>query len=863
MTAQVKSDHHGNSETDLEGVLSLHQELRTEIDTMHRNFENLVASGQNLLTGQHYAVEMIQERLEDLRTSWSELLESWEDRTDELRRRKEAENMNREVTQLEAWLLNQEAELSPNEFGSCLENVEDLLKKHDEIERMLLAQEERFLGLIQPLDDEQCYNVVTEDLPNKENDTSAVSDVHDLTSFASDHVSLSANHDTLAISKPSESKVLKSPDENGNDLTDTPLPSELGSVPKQSQHSEDLLEDFLTSNNYETAEIEPESFRLQDDKIEGNVVQSDRLLELHSAALNWIVDPDDDETASIRDASATVDEMPISIENNPTKDRVPDHHDGSETSELQIEMETEKVDDRVAGGLHEYRLSSTANIQDSPELQSMKHLFKEPSAASQRILDISPLCAGVLQRKQETDFSGQRSVAQPWRSYYTVLSEDILQFFKDLEGFKSKWHVSKPMSLVGAFCEELMKSSRQGNIFRVVFRNKSEYLFAAESEEECKLWVVKINSVIRTAAGFGSPGDGYHGDAGDHLGDDNHGNHLIGDTGDQLRDGDGKVGDTGDHPRDGDSSHGDNGVHEVDGVSDSDVDNFHCCNSDDSDQDYRDGFSNYTNDIHDYDDDGRNDIDGMKSDNEKLPSSDPKQSLSNSHAPTIVITDTSSNDEFLVEDEMLTPDTRSYSDEDAQLSDGDILLFDGDTISLPEQSDYELPSWYPTRSSDVLDHNDTYPVPGYEGKPDRQIYRQDVSEVDNAPCKTTEKGHRGVPQGSFERPPSHSNSSSPSLPDEDTIAPPPKLTTRVFIAQDKNGHGPPPPVPSTPPPSIPVSDMDLPPDLPETLPPPSDDILEMLDFIPPPVLDPSFDFLMETEDKVGVYVVHHEGKFFC
>lgn len=858
MAAQVSSDHHGNSETDLEGMLSLHQELRTEIDTMHRNFENLVASGQNLLTGQHYAVEMIQERLEDLRTGWSELLKSWEDRTDELQRRKEAENMNREVTQLEAWLLNQEAELSPNEVGSCLENVEDLLKKHDEIERMLLAQEERFLGLVQPLDDEQCYNVVTEDLPDKENDTSAINDVHDLTSFASDHVSSSDNHDTLALSKPSESKVLQSPDENGNDLTDTPLPSELSSVPKPSQQSDDLLEDFLTSNNYETAEIKPESFSLQDDKIEGKVVQSDRLPELHSAALNWTVDPGDDETASIKDASAIVDEMPISIENNPTKDRVPDtfvDHDGSETSELQIEIETGKVDDRVAGVLHEYRLSSTANIQDSPKLQNTEHLFKEPVPASQRILDISPLCAGVLQRKQETDVSGQRSVAQPWRSYYTVLSEDILQFFKDLEGFKSKWHVSKPMSLVGAFCEELMKSSRHGNIFRVVFRNKSEYLFAAESEEECKLWVVKINSVIRTAAEFGSTGDGYHGDTGYHLsdGDGNHGNHLIGDSGDQLSDGDGNFGDTGDHHRDGDSNHGDNGVYQVD--SDSDVDNFHCYNSDDSDQVYRDGFSN---DIRDYDDDGRNDIDGMKSHDEKLASSDPKQSLSNSDAPMIVITDTNSNDEFLVEDEILTPDTRSYSDEDAQLSDGDILLFDEDTISLPEQSDYELPSWYPTPSSDVLDHNETYPVPDYEGKPDRQIYRQDVSEVDNAPYKTTEKDHRGAPQGSFERPPSHSNSSSPSLPDEDTIAPPRKLTTRVFIAQDKNEHGPPPPVPSTPPPSIPVSDMDLPPGLPETLPPPNDDLLEMLDFIPPPVLDPSFDFLMETEDKVGVYVVHHK-----
>lgn len=802
MTSQVTSDHHGNNETDLEGMLSFHQELRTEIDTMHRNFENLVASGQNLLTGQHYAVEVIQERLEELRAGWAELLRTWEDRTEELQRRKEAENMNREVTQLEAWLLNQEAELSPNEVGNCLENVEDLLKKHDEIERMLLAQEERFLGLIQPLDDEQGYHVTTEDLPKKETDTSAIKNVHDLTSVVSDHISSSDNYDTLGISEPSESNVLPSSD----DLTGTTLPSELNSIPKHV--IEELVdrsyasEDFLTNNNYESAEIKSESSMpnlandgLQDDKIDDKVMQSDRLPELDSAASTLMMDEGDDDPESIEDTSAIVDEIPISIDTSPTTENVPDvfiDHDRSET-ELEIEMETEKVGDRLTGIFDEYHPSTSTKKQNFPKLQDTQHLFKEPIPASQRILGISPLCAGILQRKQETDVSGQRSVAQPWRSYYTVLSEDILQFFKDLDGFKSKWHVSKPMSLVGAFCEEMKESSRQGYIFRVVFRNKSEYLFAAESGEECKLWVVKINSVIKAAARFGS--DGNHGDSGAY----------------------------GVHQGDGDYLHSDDGGD--DGAGDYD-------NGDQVFDDSYGGFDNGSNDGHDSDGDGRNHIDSMKSYDEKLTPNDAKQShshASNSDAPMIVITDTNSNDEFLVEDEILNSDTRSFSDEDVELSDGDIVLFDEDTISLPEQSDYELPSWYPTPSSD---HNNTDPVP-------------DLQE--NA--------------STLEKRLSATNSSSPSLPDEDTIAPPGKLATRVFKAQDDNEHGPPPPIPSTPPPSIPVSDMDLPPDLPETLPPPDDDLLEMLDFIPPPILDPSFDFLVETKDEVSV--IHAKFQSYC
>ena len=838
MTAQVTSNHHGNNETDLEGMLSLHQELRTEIDTMYRNFENLVVSGQTLLTGQHYAVETIQERLEELRADWSELLKSWEVRAEELQRRKEAENMNREVSQLEAWLLSQEAELSPNEVGNCLENVEDLLKKQYEIERMLLAQEERFLGLIQPMDDEQGYDVTTEDFPEKESDSSAVKNDHDLTSFASDHISSSDNYDTLGITEPSESDVLTSPDENSNDLTGASLLSELNSIPKPV--IEDLVErsytsdDIFTNNNYETAEKKSESsmpnvakISLQDDKIDDKVVESDRLPELDSAASTLMMDQGDDDTESIEDTSVIVDEMPISIENSPDVFR-------SET-ELELEIEPGKVGNTLTGVFDQYRPSTTTKKQNFPNFQSSEHLFKEPIPGSQRILGISPLCAGVLQRKQETDVSGQRSVAQPWRSYYTVLSEDILQFFKDLDGFKSKWHVSKPMSLIGAFCEEMKESSRQGYIFRVVFRNKSEYLFAAESEEECKLWVVKINSVIKTAAGFGS--DGNHGD------DGTNGVHRS--------DGD----------SDGDYRHSKNGS-DADGTDD----------YDDTDQVFHDdsygGNDNGCNDHHDPDDDSGND--------EKLNSNEPNLShshASNSDAPVIVITDTNSNDEFLVEDEILNSDTCClYSDEDAELSDGDIVLFDEDTISLPEQSDYEQPSWYPTPSSDLSNHNNTDSVSGLQEnastlekrlsatKPDRQISHQDASEVDDALYNTVEKEYQGVHPHSFETPPSLPNN-SPPLPDKDIIAPPSKLATRVFKVQDNNEHGPPPPIPSTPPPSIPVSDMDLPPDLPETLPPPDDDILEMLDFIPPPVLDPSFDFLVETKNEVGV--IHAKFQSYC
>ena len=803
MTAQVTSDYHGNNGTALEGMLSKHHELKTEVDTMRKNYENLDASGENLLREQHYASEIITEKLEELRTSWSVLLKSWEDRTEELQKRKKAENMNREVTQLEAWLLNQEAELSLNEVGNCLENVEDLLKRHDEVERMLHAQEERFLGLIHSSDDEEGYNVAIE-----ENEGSVIVHVDDLTAtcLASEDIfSANNNYDTADISEISELNSTSSPD---NGLTSRSLDSD----------------DFSTSTAEVTKLSELSSmpdlsnFDFQGEETGGRIIQSDQLPKLNLAASEWTMDQSDDDTKLTEDAAMLIDGMTIGVGNDHAKADVPDTFVDKASSETMDYGSTRVID--------EYPTSSTSTDvfnerikTNSPKLQNKKSLYKEPMSASNRILGVSPLCSGMLQRKRETDISGQRSVAQPWRSYYTVLSEDILQFFKDLEGFKSKWHVSKPMSLVGSFCEQVRESSRQGYIFRVIFRDKSEYLFATENEEECKLWMMKINSVIKMAArcGSSSGGDGhvYYGDN-SHNGHDDAYGHI--------------------HHRDGDS----------DGAGHDNSDDLHSDNDEDDGSRYgqvyhgdSDGTFDGDRDDRDSDNDGRGDIDDIKPDdknsnlnNLKKPHSD----LYNSSTPMIVITDTNSNNEFLVEDDIYT-DTHSSSDEDAQLSDvqlsdKDMRLSDEDTMSLPEYSDYEQPSWYPTPNSGSLDHNDAYPVPK-------------LSNQDNGSTSDSD---------SFETPPPSPSSPPPSYPDPDSIAPPGKPSTRVFKTKDSKEDNSPPPVPSTPPPSIPVSDIEsnLPSDLPESFPPEAtdDNLSDLLDFIPPPVLDPSFDFLEGTKDEV-------------
>ena len=725
MTTLVTSDKNDNNEIDLEGLVSRHQELKTEINTMEKNFENFNTSAQDLFAYNHYAADVIEERLEELRAGWDALLKSWENRAEEFQRRKKAENMNREVTQLEAWLLNQEAELSLSEVGNCLDNVEELLKKHDEMERMLLAQEERFLDLIHASDDSQDFHDHTDKTgstqssdntlgcdiannPNQNIEASSSDYVEELinNSMISEDFSANTNDNFIPTDEPSELNRSQShqyentPDKSPTsyDSVKTMQLSELNSIP----NFPDLN---VSQGNGET--------------------RSEQLPKHTLTANDKMVDTSDESENLTEDASLVIDKTPVGFENGIIQnDR--EIFLNTDNSEFEMKADGERLDNEPC---------------------NKSSFYKEPMPASQRILGVAPLCSGLLQRKQETDTSGQRSVAQPWRSYYTVLSEDILQFFNDYEGFRSKWHVSKPKSLVGALCERVKEGTREGYIFRVVFRDKSEYLFEAESEEECKLWVVKIDSVIKMAA---SDADN---DAYVFYGTNtaSHGDRAGGDyTGDNVKDSDGNF-DGVAHNNSDELSH--------------ESENYDEVSSRESDGGVKD----------DTDILGSDDI--LNPYNKNLTSNnlqEPHPSQNNSDTPVIVITDPNSNNEFVMEDEIFS-DTYP-SDEDIPLTIEDIQLSDEDTISLPDHSDYKQPSWYP--ETDVVEPNDSHSDPVFSGQ-----------------C--------------------------------------------------------PPPIPSFPPPSIPLPDVDLPPDIPEALPPPDDDLLDMLDSIPPPVLDPSFDFLVERRDQVS------------
>ncbi|KAL5276086.1 SPTBN1 family protein [Megaselia abdita] len=131
----------------VELLMNNHQSLKAEIDTREDNFVACRSLGKELLSRNHYASEEINDRLQQLNTSYSALRNRWEERWENLQLILEVYQFARDAAVAEAWLIAQEPYLVSNELGQTIDEVENLIKKHEAFEKSAAAQEERFSAL--------------------------------------------------------------------------------------------------------------------------------------------------------------------------------------------------------------------------------------------------------------------------------------------------------------------------------------------------------------------------------------------------------------------------------------------------------------------------------------------------------------------------------------------------------------------------------------------------------------------------------------------------------------------------------------------------------------------------------------------
>merc|ERR1719322_400249 len=131
----------------VELLMNSHQNHKAEIDARESNFNECISLGKELLSMNHYASNEIKEKLRELTDKRNGMIHRWEERWEHLQLILEVYQFARDAAVAEAWLIAQDPYLKSEDLGHTIDEVENLIKRHEAFEKAAAAQEERFVAL--------------------------------------------------------------------------------------------------------------------------------------------------------------------------------------------------------------------------------------------------------------------------------------------------------------------------------------------------------------------------------------------------------------------------------------------------------------------------------------------------------------------------------------------------------------------------------------------------------------------------------------------------------------------------------------------------------------------------------------------
>ncbi|KAM4609569.1 spectrin beta chain, non-erythrocytic 4-like isoform 2-T6 [Discoglossus pictus] len=131
----------------VEVLMSYHQGLKNEIESRNMRIVDCVELGKTLILNKRPASEEIKQSLDRLMTKKKEMLEKWEKHWEWLQQMLEVHQFAQEAGVAEAWLTAQEPIVKSPELGNSVDEVEQLIRRHEAFRKTAAAWEERFSSL--------------------------------------------------------------------------------------------------------------------------------------------------------------------------------------------------------------------------------------------------------------------------------------------------------------------------------------------------------------------------------------------------------------------------------------------------------------------------------------------------------------------------------------------------------------------------------------------------------------------------------------------------------------------------------------------------------------------------------------------
>ncbi|XP_060065678.1 spectrin alpha chain-like isoform X1 [Ylistrum balloti] len=143
MKAIISADDLAKDVAGAEALVDRHHEHKGEIDAREDSFKTTAEAGQRLVNADHYAADEVRDKLSVLSSEKASLHDLWEERKILYEQCMDLQLFYRDTEHADAWMTKQEAFLANEDLGDSLDSVEALIKKHEDFEKSLAAQEEK------------------------------------------------------------------------------------------------------------------------------------------------------------------------------------------------------------------------------------------------------------------------------------------------------------------------------------------------------------------------------------------------------------------------------------------------------------------------------------------------------------------------------------------------------------------------------------------------------------------------------------------------------------------------------------------------------------------------------------------------
>lgn len=135
--------------------------------------------------------------------------------------------------------------------------------------------------------------------------------------------------------------------------------------------------------------------------------------------------------------------------------------------------------------------SASLSVSSLPSARTQTDSAHITSSISTPLLTAVEL-EGLLERKQEQWPAGVAPASRSWKAYHTVLSGQIMSFFRDKHGFQDNIPASSPISIRGAVVALASDYTKKKHVFRMQLPDASEFLFSAPQQNSMHEWIRRI-----------------------------------------------------------------------------------------------------------------------------------------------------------------------------------------------------------------------------------------------------------------------------------------------------------------------------------------------------------------------------------